>query len=131
MFPLAAQTGLRIIAIQRREYRGSSGYTDAELDGLRKGDPVFLDRLATLLGHLIQYLIRTHDLPEPNAERTEGGVALLGWSMGCATTITLLSDASLFSPDQYQLLRRYLIKVIFYGTVPEFNICLDLFNSRS
>lgn len=104
--------------MQRRDYVGSSNYTDAELRDLYNGESAHLDRLTITLGHLIQHLIQTHDLPEPNEERTEGGIVVLGWSIGSATAITLLADSRLFGRDQYDLLRRYITRLVFYGKVP-------------
>jgi pimeloyl-ACP methyl ester carboxylesterase len=115
---LATQYHLRLFAVQRRGYSGSSNYSENELADLQSGNCAFLDRLTVLLGHLIYHLIKKYDLPKPNAERTEGGVALLGWSIGCATSIPFLSDMNVFEPEQYELLRRYIIKLVLYGQPP-------------
>ncbi|KXN80943.1 hypothetical protein AN958_06573 [Leucoagaricus sp. SymC.cos] len=112
----AAQYRLRLFVVQRKGYAGSSAYSDDELEGLRAGDSAFLDQSAILLGHLIAYLITKHDLPEPNAECTEGGVILLAWSMGNAAAIPLFSDAGLFGQELYELLRRYLRKFVLYDS---------------
>ncbi|KAJ3563894.1 hypothetical protein NP233_g8644 [Leucocoprinus birnbaumii] len=110
----AAKHQLRLFAINRRHFAGSSAYSDAELDDLRNGEPAFADRLTVLLGHLVEYFIRKHDLPKPNAERTAGGVMVLGWSLGCATAMTFLSNGKLFNVEQYELLRGYVRKLVLY-----------------
>ncbi len=114
----AAQYNLRTIAVQRKDYTGSSDYTDAELVDLHDGNKAHLDRLTVLLGHLIQHLIQAHNIPEPNRERTEGGIVIIGWSIGSATILTLLANSHLLGQERYDLLRRYLVKLVFYGEHP-------------
>jgi hypothetical protein len=116
LHPLAAQHGLRLIAVHRKDYKGSSPYTDTELDELKQAKVAFIEHWAILLGHLIHYLIRTLNLPAPNAERSGGGVVLLGWSAGCATASTLLFDSSIYHREEYDILHRYTRKIVFYGT---------------
>lgn len=114
---LASKYNLRLIAVQRRDYEGSTLYSQAEHEDLQNGNPKFLDAHTVLFGHLLEYLIKTHNLPEPKTEGAvrEGGIVFLAWSMGCAFATTILSDSRLFGQEQYQLLRRYLTKVVFYG----------------
>ncbi|KAF5351133.1 hypothetical protein D9756_008244 [Leucocoprinus leucothites] len=111
---LAAQYRLRIFAVNRKGYTGSSNYSDAELDDIRNGKPAVFDRSAILVGHFIEHLVRKYDLPEPDAGRTKGGVVLLGWSMGCATVISFLGNRKFIPSEQYDFLRRYMTKLVFY-----------------
>ncbi|KAJ3566393.1 hypothetical protein NP233_g7033 [Leucocoprinus birnbaumii] len=111
---IAAQYCLRLFAINRKQFAGSSVFSHTEINELRNGDPIFLDHLTVLLGHLTEHLIKEHHLPPPNAERTTGGIMILGWSLGCAVANTLLSNSRLFHPEQYDVLRRYIMKLVLY-----------------
>jgi hypothetical protein len=114
---LAPKYDLRLVAVQRRGYEGSTPYTDDELEAIRDGSADYIDANAMLFGLLIEHLIRVHRLPEPRIQGG-GGVVLLGWSLGCARTNAFLSDYRLFGEERYQFLQRYLVGMVLYGRIP-------------
>jgi hypothetical protein len=114
---LAPKYDLRLVAVQRRGYEGSTPYTEDELEAIRDGSADYVDANAMLFGLLIEHLIRVHRLPEPRIQGG-GGVVLLGWSLGCARTNAFLSDYRLFGEERYQLLQRYLVGMVLYGRIP-------------
>ncbi|KAF8630663.1 hypothetical protein AX15_002811 [Amanita polypyramis BW_CC] len=108
----AAKHGLRTVAIQRRHYAGSTRYTEQELDDLKNGRQVFLDRLAASTVHLLKYLVEELKIPKVT-HGGKGGIALLGWSMGVSTVMTILDGTKAALPELHEFLTPYLKKIIF------------------
>ncbi|RDB30090.1 hypothetical protein Hypma_013908 [Hypsizygus marmoreus] len=102
---------LRTVVCNRRDYPGSTRYTDSELDDLRHGRKDFLDRLAIQVGWFLEKFIDEENIPKVGADRKSGGFAILGWSMGTATAMSLFSDQSLIS---YTKLEPYVKDLILY-----------------
>jgi hypothetical protein len=112
--PLAAKYGVRTIAIQRKDYAGSTRFTDQELDDIRNGRQVFLDQLAVVIGHFLKYVIEGLGIPKVDQDG-KGGIALLGWSMGTSTALTIFNDLNVVLPELHDFLIPYLKNLILYG----------------
>ncbi|KNZ76585.1 hypothetical protein J132_09446 [Termitomyces sp. J132] len=105
---------LRTVIWNRRDYVGSSKYTSDELEDLNHGQRAFLDRLGVHLAQFLLWFIEQHNVPKVNADRTTGGFAIMGWSLGNLTAITLFSHKNLFAPETYELLGKYVKNLIIY-----------------
>ncbi|GLB39034.1 hypothetical protein LshimejAT787_0601960 [Lyophyllum shimeji] len=105
---------LRTVIWNRRDYPGSTPYTDAELEDLNQGGKVFLDRLAIQVADFLKQFIEKEKVPKITADRKAGGFAILGWSMGSATAMPLFSDPSLLSSELYALLEQYVKNLVLY-----------------
>ncbi|KAG6831917.1 hypothetical protein H0H87_003415 [Tephrocybe sp. NHM501043] len=110
----AHNLNLRTVIWNRRDYAGSTKYTEDELDDLKHGRAAFLDRLGTQLAQFLLVFIERHNIPEINNERTKGGFAIMGWSLGNTTAISLFSRRDLFSTESYSLLETYVKDLIIY-----------------
>ncbi|KAG6830960.1 hypothetical protein H0H92_013672 [Tricholoma furcatifolium] len=110
----AHKCNLRTVIWNRRDYPGSTKYTDAELDDLNSGKRAFLDRLAIQVADFLKQYIEKESVPKINADRTSGGFAIMGWSMGTATAMPLFSDPSLLNLELYSLLEQYVKDLILY-----------------
>lgn len=106
---------LRTVIWNRRDYAGSTRYTDAELSDLRKGREIFLDRLAVQLGQFLEQFIERVGVPKISGDHKSGGFAIMGWSMGVASAMPLFSKRHLIP---YDLLESYVKDLIIYGTPP-------------
>lgn len=84
---MSAARNLRTIIINRRDYPGSTKYSDSELEDLVKGRKVFLDRLALLLAYFLKHFVQKEKVPKISADGTRGGFSLLAWSMGTASAM--------------------------------------------
>ncbi|KAG6827752.1 hypothetical protein H0H92_010574 [Tricholoma furcatifolium] len=110
---LAHDFNLRTVVLNRREYPGSSPYTDAEINDIHHGRKVALDRLAIQLGDFVrQFVEKNPGVPKIGPGRKSGGLAIMGWSMGCMTAMTLFADPRLFSEELYTLLAAYVKDLI-------------------
>jgi len=95
LFPHASSKGLRLICPNRRDYLGSSLYTEMELSSLQRGKEEeltqFLAQRGIELALLLTAFIDTLDLPPPGEN---SGIHLLGWSSGCTDPLLLLEHAA-------------------------------------
>ena len=111
----AHSLNLRTILWNRRDYPGSTRYTDAELEDLAEGRKVFMDKVGQQLADFIVQFIEKEKIPQATSDFKAGGVAVMGWSMGTASVITLFSDSQLVSPEVYGVLEKYVRDLILNG----------------
>ncbi|KAG6864181.1 hypothetical protein C0991_011800 [Blastosporella zonata] len=116
---------LRTVIWNRRGFPGSSKYSDADIDDLQNGRNVFLDRLAILVGDFVKQFVEQESVPKISADRRSGGIALLGWSMGCPTAMALFSNPNIFSKETYTLLEAY-VKDLVLDDPPIFCFGMDI-----
>ncbi|KAJ7135835.1 Alpha/Beta hydrolase protein [Mycena epipterygia] len=110
----ARSNNLRIIVWNRRGYRGSTKYTDKELDDLRAGRKVFQDRLALQTARFLEHFIDLENTPHLAADRKTGGFILMGWSFGTATTLALFSDRKVIPEELYNKVEPYIMSLALY-----------------
>lgn len=83
---LVSPANLRIVAINRRNYGGSTPFSDDELDvihGGTKDQKTYFTRSRGLeILVFIDNFIQRFGLPKMSPDRKTGGLALLGWSLG-------------------------------------------------
>ncbi|KAG7447219.1 uncharacterized protein BT62DRAFT_892859 [Guyanagaster necrorhizus] len=111
---LAHKANLRTVIWNRRDYPGSTRYSDNELQQLRNGEKTFLDHLAIHMGEFLLQFIEKEAIPKISRDRKLGGFAVLGWSMGATTAMALFADADLLSRAQYDILELYIKDLILY-----------------
>ncbi|KAJ6579492.1 hypothetical protein DFH09DRAFT_1445551 [Mycena vulgaris] len=110
----AHSNNLRVILWNRRDYRGSTKYTNEELEDLREGRKVFQDRLAIQTASFLAHFIKHENTPKLTADRRSGGFILMGWSFGNATTLALLSDPAVIPDALYKTVEPYLMSFVLY-----------------
>ncbi|KAL0062747.1 hypothetical protein AAF712_010369 [Marasmius tenuissimus] len=103
---------LRTILWNRRDYPGSTRYTDAELEDLTEGRKVFMDKIGQQIADFIVQFIEKENIPQASPDFKAGGVAVMGWSMGTASVMTLFSDPTIISPEVYGVLEKYVRDLI-------------------
>ncbi|KAK7037590.1 hypothetical protein VNI00_011082 [Paramarasmius palmivorus] len=108
----AHEYNIRTIVWNRRDYPGSTRYTNEELAELQQGKRVFIDRLGFQVADFIKQLIEKEKIPKATLDRKAGGVAIMGWSMGTATAMALFSDPSIISPEVHDHLKEYVKDLI-------------------
>ncbi|KAJ7431521.1 Alpha/Beta hydrolase protein [Mycena galericulata] len=117
MVPLhehAHANNFRIVIWNRRDYRGSTKYTDEELEDLKAGRKIFQDRLMLQIASFFEHLIKHENTPKLSHDRKAGGFILMGWSFGNATTLALLSDPAVIPASLYDIIEPYLMSVVLY-----------------
>lgn len=114
--------------MNRRDYAGSTKYTDDNLKELNEGNVSFMECLGAEVAHLLIWFAETHSIPKISADRKSGGFSVMGWSMGNATTMAVLGCPEFVGQAAYARLEPYLRQLILYGThsPPHFARWLDL-----
>ncbi|EJD01416.1 uncharacterized protein FOMMEDRAFT_111212 [Fomitiporia mediterranea MF3/22] len=118
LLALAKKHNLRIIALNRRDYTGSTPFSQAELQVLKDGTDSekheFMRARGLEIAKFLVWVIKELKIPRASEDGTAGGLALLGWSLGNITTIAFLGNLSSFPEDIVQTLEPYLRTFIMY-----------------
>lgn len=109
---------MRVIAMNRRDYIGSSLFSQPELDVIKSRDPDVLrpslkERGLELLRFLV-WVIDNKGIPRAK-EGGGGGLALLGWSLGNVTTLAFLAFLGDFERSLVERSRPWLTTFFIYG----------------
>lgn len=134
MHEYAHQRNLRLVNVNRRGYRGSTKFSDADLDDFGGGRQIYHHKLALQLSQFLEHLVLVEKIPLPDVNRKSGGIVFLGWSFGNATSLmsipcrsrslnpapygylyTLLSDPDAIPRSVYETIEPYLLSVVLYG----------------
>ncbi|KAF8975375.1 hypothetical protein BDQ17DRAFT_1267995 [Cyathus striatus] len=110
----AAAFNIRLIVMTRKDYRGSTPYTDEELEDLNNGRQVFLDQLAVLVAFFTRYVITALEIPKVTSDKRGGGISLLGWSIGISSVLPLFSGCSAVETQLYDEIKDYMKGIILY-----------------
>ena len=110
---IAPTRGIRIVAVNRRNYAGSTPYTAEEASVFARGSStqrrdLMLDEGARLAGFIAALARRL-------APQREGRLHVVAWSLGNAYLLAMLASVGLLDPDDRQTLRRHLGSAIFFG----------------
>ncbi|KAJ3555733.1 hypothetical protein NM688_g2410 [Phlebia brevispora] len=120
LLPLAQKNRLRFIFVNMRDYPGSSGFSEEELEALGSADPDIQAGATRNLGQdiaiCLEFLVRTLEIPAitETQGRRNGGIALVGWSMGNMSTLAMLGKAQDLPEETIQFLQAYLRTVVLY-----------------
>ncbi|KAK7025984.1 hypothetical protein VNI00_015814 [Paramarasmius palmivorus] len=108
---LAPTNNIRMVAMNRRGYRGSTPYTDAEIEGFKKGTKGSLNRVGLVIISFLKTFIEREKIPRA---ASGGGVVVMGWSTGVTFTLSLFSDLDSLDSETRSLLEEYLKHLILY-----------------
>jgi hypothetical protein len=109
---------VRLVIVNRRDYSGSSKYTDDEINDLLAGRKSFMERLALQVTYFLQWFIRVHNTPCISSDRKSGGLVIMGWSLGNATSLSFLGHPDVVPQESYQELVPFLKRIIIFGQTP-------------
>ncbi|KAJ7139235.1 Alpha/Beta hydrolase protein [Mycena epipterygia] len=116
----AHKYNIRTIFWNRRDYHGSTKYTDDELADMRAGGKDFQDRLALHTAWFFQHFIENENTPKVTGDRKAGGFILVGWSSGNAATLALFADSAVIPKPLYETLEPHLRSLVLYD--PPFQV---------
>ena len=125
LLPLATKYNLRVIALNRRDYVGSTLFSSSELEDLYSNDEAkhkeFLrDRGLEIARFLVWVIENCNIHPRATAvsdgkPRAYGGISVLGWSLGNITTIEFLSNLKTYPQEVIDKLQPYISTFFIYG----------------
>ncbi|KAF9461915.1 Alpha/Beta hydrolase protein [Collybia nuda] len=110
----AHRVNLRVVLWNRRDYHGTTKYSDEELTDLKAGRQVFQERHAFQLASFLEHFITTKDTPKLSSDRKTSGFILMGWSFGNATTMSLFANPQVVPKSLYSLIEPYIMSIVLY-----------------
>ncbi|TFK64108.1 alpha/beta-hydrolase [Pluteus cervinus] len=116
LIPLAADSNVRLVVPNRRNYKGSSKFTETDLNNLYGGRPELLDQMATDVAGFLTWFLNNHDIPTASTDAKAGGLCVLSWSFGTATLLSFLGRPEVTGTRLHSLLAPFLRKVIIYDS---------------
>ncbi len=121
LIPLASKCNLRVVALNRRDYAGSTPCSSEELAALDSADSdahkSFLTDRGLEIARFMTWFIRKHGIPKASEDGTSGGIALMGWSAGNITTLAFLSYVDSYPSEVIEALDPYVRTQIIFGNV--------------
>lgn len=123
ILPFAAQSNLRFILLNRRDYPGSSLYTDDDLGkvtpgGDAEGAQSFLCARAQEFIACMEWLVDNENIPRASPDRKKSGIALFGWSAGIGYVFPVLSFVDQISARSREKLEPYFRRLVLFGECP-------------
>lgn len=115
LLPFGAKDNIRLVIVNRREYAGSTKYTDDDLKDLNEGKVSFMEILAAEVAHLLVWFVETHNIPKASVDHKSGGLSIMGWSMGNTTSMSVFGYPEAVGQEAYVKLEPYLRQFILYG----------------
>jgi pimeloyl-ACP methyl ester carboxylesterase len=114
LLSLGATNNIRLVILSRRDYAGSTKYSDDNLKDLNAGDKSFMERLGLEVAYFLLWFAQKHKVPKVSADLKSGGFAVMGWSMGNATPMALLAYPDVIGKETYAKLDPYFRQLILY-----------------
>ncbi|KAH9937978.1 Alpha/Beta hydrolase protein [Amylocystis lapponica] len=121
MFQYAASFNLRLVALNSRDYPGSTPYSPQELRDL-KGSPEVqrgeIQKRGLELAAFIHWFIDTEEIPPVSLTSTPGvltgGFSVLGWSAGNFHTLSMVGNANAIPEDTRSLFENYFRTLVIF-----------------
>lgn len=117
---IAPSFNLRIVAINRRNYGGSTAFSKEEMSQLRGGTfeqrtSFCVDRGVEIMTFIDKF-VNKYNIPPLSSDRRSGGFALLGWSLGSQITCAAISHVDKLSEECQNRLGSRLRALVLHGT---------------
>lgn len=120
LLPYTAKYGLRIIAVNSRDYAGSTPCTVEELSDYTSYDvskqAAAVRRWGNEIGRFLAHVCRNIGIPRATgpANRQTGGLVLVTWSLSTMAGLSILGDPRTLGENLAAELSPYLRKIILY-----------------
>ncbi|KAL5492300.1 hypothetical protein ACEPAI_3747 [Sanghuangporus weigelae] len=116
--PFALQHNIRLVFINRRDYPGSSPYTEGDLKRISADNAEmnneFAKARASEFAQFIKTFIEKENIPKASSDWKRGGIVLMAWSSGNAYTLPLLSYADSIPEDTRLFIEPYIRSLILF-----------------
>ncbi|KAG6867737.1 hypothetical protein C0993_011819 [Termitomyces sp. T159_Od127] len=104
MLTVASKKGTRFVALNRRDYPGSTAYRPEELhivvsDVTDEEKHAEFQARGIEIATFIDNFIKKNNLPPISKDQKAGGIILLGWSLGSATALSTIANARALPSD--------------------------------
>jgi hypothetical protein len=125
ILPFTQKRNLRIILLNRRDYPGSSPYSDEDLKKCSPtSDAETAESFYRTVGEeyvtFMAWLVDHANIPPISSDGKKGGIALMAWSAGNAYTIPVLAFADKYPEKLREKLDPYFRKLVLFGAPSAF-----------
>ncbi|KAF9002893.1 hypothetical protein BDQ17DRAFT_1480913 [Cyathus striatus] len=110
--PVATAKGLRLICLNRREYAGSTSFTQEEIKTLNDGSETERENLLAQQG--VEYALFVDGIIKECELPKEGGVIIAGWSLGNLFLLSILASISSLPSEVQERLTTHLTRAILW-----------------
>ncbi|KAF5357127.1 hypothetical protein D9756_006472 [Leucocoprinus leucothites] len=115
LIPIAPQVNLRLVLVQRRDYAGSSKYTDDEMSVLRSDNPTaFFGTAGEVMAQFVHYLVSNTEVCTASEDRSSGGIAIAGWSIGNVFAQSMFFEGATLNEETYAAIEPYVLSLVLY-----------------
>lgn len=121
MLPFGPKYHLRLIALNMRDYHGSTPYTDEEVADFLNADVEVqtsaVRMFARELAQFLEFVCKRLAIPpiKTGSGGPSGGLVCLTWSMSGMGLVSMLGDPATLGDEQKAELSPFLRKVVLYG----------------
>ena len=122
MIPFAPANRVRLILVNRRDYPGSTAFSEAELAALGSTDVETRARALAQqgvdIGLFLAWLVREENIPPVSVDRDgnkQGGIALVAWSLAHTPLAGFLAHVDALPPDALRALDPCLRSYCIFG----------------
>ncbi|KAH8111951.1 hypothetical protein DFH11DRAFT_559094 [Phellopilus nigrolimitatus] len=118
LLPLAPLHAIRLVLVNRRDYPGSSPYTDTDLAQINGNDAIAHDNFQRARGielaTFVRCFVELEKVPQASPDGKSGGVSLTGWSSGNFYTLPLLAYADSIPAETREAIAPFLRSLIIF-----------------
>jgi hypothetical protein len=112
-----------LVIVTRRDYGshdivdspGSTPHTEDELEDIKAGRGIFLQRLGLEVANFLLWFAETHKVPMISDDKKSGGISVMGWSLGAVSPLALLGHPDVIPKESKQQLALYLRQALLYS----------------
>ena len=123
LFPLASDAGLRVVLVNRRDYPGSTPFSDEDIlltapESPPEDSDIFLWARALELSRFLAWFIHESDIPPiktSGSGQREGGLSVVAWSSSNTILMSLMSNLARLPDDLREGLEPYMRSYIHFG----------------
>ncbi|KAL0064765.1 hypothetical protein AAF712_008312 [Marasmius tenuissimus] len=121
MLSVASKKGVRLVAIQRRPFPGSTSLSTDDLNtiltgGTEEGRAAYSEARGHEIALFVDKFIAKNDLPAVSS--TKGGSILLGWSVGGIFPVLAIAHSKTLPNDVKKRLGAHIRSLIIYESAP-------------
>jgi pimeloyl-ACP methyl ester carboxylesterase len=115
LLPFAHKYNIRLILVMRRDYPGSSPFTDEDKALAAENRELFFKTTGALYLQFMHHILKNTYVCKATEDRSKGGICLAAWSLGNGFAMWTARENDLLDKKVYDDLEPYFNTYIFIG----------------
>jgi hypothetical protein len=112
------------VSVSRRNYPGSTAFTEAEVKSIKSARPedaeTLLEKWGTQLSTFYDLFVQKHHIPEISHDGKRGGIVILGWSSGSTFALASIAQIGSLPEGSQTRLRKRIRTLILEGVYSKY-----------